>query len=259
MRVCQLASGSKGNSIYIEINETRILIDAGLSALQIGNRLSDIGVDIAQLDAVFVTHEHSDHCRGIGPLSRRYDVPIYIHEETHAMLPKIGAIKQVFFAVGQTITIKDVAVNSFPITHDAVAPVGFTIDTDHGKIGVATDLGVTTRLVQECLRRCRVLILEANHDDEMLRDGPYPWELKQRIRSKHGHLSNNEGAALLKHLLWDGLEVVFLAHLSETNNTPTLVQQSVAAILDQQRLCKPQMIIGAPHQVSSCFDSSIKG
>jgi len=257
VRVCQLASGSKGNSIYIESEKTRILIDAGLSALQLSKRLADISVDIADLDAVFITHEHSDHCRGIGPLSRRYGVPIYIHRETYAMLPKVGEINHCFFDVGQSITCRDIEVNSFAITHDAVAPVGFTVDTIAGKIGVATDLGIATRLVQQRLRQCRALIIETNHDEDMLRDGPYPWDVKQRIKSKHGHLSNTDGAELIQRLLWDGLEAVFLAHLSETNNTPSLAQQCVLSVLQLQNVCQPQMITGAPQQVSRCFDSML--
>lgn len=255
MRICQLASGSKGNSIYIESEKTRILIDAGLSALQLSKRLADIGVDIADLDAVFITHEHSDHCRGIGPLSRRYGVPIYIHRDTYAMLPNIGEISHCFFDVGQSISCKDLEVSSFAITHDAVSPVGFTVDTLAGKIGVATDLGIVTRLVQQQLRQCRALIIETNHDEDMLRDGPYPWDLKQRIRSKHGHLSNTEGAQLLQDLLWSGLEAIFLAHLSETNNTPSLAQQCIQRVLQHQNICLPQMITGSPQQVSCCFDS----
>lgn len=257
MRICQLASGSKGNSIYIESEKTRILIDAGLSALQIGKRLAIIGVEAQSLDAVFVTHEHSDHSRGIGPLSRRYGLPIYLHQATHAALPKLGVIQEHFFDVGQTITFQDIEVNSFPITHDAVAPVGFTVATSQGKVGIVTDLGIATRLVQDRLHHCQVLVLETNHDEDMLREGPYPWELKQRIRSNHGHLSNGDGAALLEQVMWDGLQAVFLAHLSETNNTPQLAQHSVSAVLSQQNICQPQMITGAPQQTSSCFDSDL--
>lgn len=256
MRICQLASGSKGNSIYIESEKTRILIDAGLSALQISNRLATIGVEADSLDAVFVTHEHGDHSRGLGPLSRRYRLPIYLHSATHAALPKLGSVIERFFEVGETISFQDLEIHPFPITHDAAAPVGFVVETVSGNVGVATDMGVATRLVQNRLQQCRALVLETNHDEELLRDGPYPWALKQRIRSNHGHLSNADGAALLEQLVWDGLEAVFLAHLSETNNTPQLAQQTVAAVLDQQNLCQPITITGAPQQASLCFDTS---
>ena len=255
MRICQLASGSKGNSIYIESEKTRILVDAGLSALQISKRLAEIGVEADTLDAVFVTHEHSDHSRGLGPLSRRYDLPVYLHCDTHESLPKIGSVHERFFDIGQSFTFQDIEVVPFPITHDAVAPVGFTFESVEGKVGVATDLGIATRLVQSRLHQCRVLIVETNHDAEMLRDGPYPWELKQRIRSQHGHLSNDEGAALLDEVKWSGLQAVFLAHLSETNNTPLLAQQSIETILAGQNVCQPQLVIGKPKHVSRCFDS----
>ncbi len=257
VRICQLASGSKGNSLYIESEKTRILIDAGLSALQISRRLEQIGVDADSLDAVFVTHEHSDHCRGLGPLSRRHKLPIFFHPDTHAAIVKLGKVEERFFDIGETVVFQDVLIQPFPITHDAAAPVGFVVDTCDGKIGVATDMGIATRLVQQSLQQCRVLVLETNHDEEMLRDGPYPWPLKQRIRSHHGHLSNADGAQLLQQVLWDGLDAVFLAHLSETNNTPQLAQQSVSRVLSAQNHCQPQMITGAPHVVSCCFDSTM--
>lgn len=256
MRICQLASGSKGNCIYIESEKTRILIDAGLSALQIGRRLQQIGVDAADLDAVFVTHEHSDHCVGLGPLSRRYGVPVYIEPNTRHTLTRMGTVAEHFFTVGETIVCRDIQVQSFPITHDAVAPVGFIVETCVGKVGVATDLGIATRLVQHRLSGCRVLVLETNHDEELLRDGPYPWELKQRIRSQHGHLSNAACAELLEYLVWDGLEAVFLAHLSETNNTPQLARQAITTIIEAQNRCRPVVIVGAPHEVSDCFTYS---
>ena len=123
---------------------------------------------------------------------------------------------------------RDLKMSAFPITHDAAAPVGYVIETDEGKIGIATDLGIATRLVTQRLQDCRVLILESNHDEEMLRDGPYPWPLKQRIRSQHGHLSNTAAARLLADLLGSGLEAVFLAHLSETNNLPSLPKRAPA-------------------------------
>jgi phosphoribosyl 1,2-cyclic phosphodiesterase len=257
VRICQLASGSKGNSLYIESEKTRILIDAGLSALQISRRLEQIGVEADSLDAVFVTHEHSDHCRGLGPLSRRHKLPIFFHPATHAAIDKLGSVEERFFDIGETVEFQDLQVLPFPITHDAAAPVGFVVETREGKIGVATDMGIATRLVQQNLRQCRVLVVETNHDEEMLRDGPYPWPLKQRIRSNHGHLSNVDGARLLQQVLWDGLDAVFLAHLSETNNTPQLAQHCVQRVLEAQNMCQPQMITGAPHVVSRCFDSGL--
>jgi phosphoribosyl 1,2-cyclic phosphodiesterase len=125
-----------------------------------------------------------------------------------------------------------------------LAPVGFTFSGELGKVGVATDLGVVTRLVTECLQGCRALVVETNHDEEMLRDGPYPWQLKQRVRSHHGHLSNNAGGQLLQDVVWPGLEAVFLGHLSDTNNRPELALQAATGVLAKQNVCAPEVLIG---------------
>lgn len=254
MRVCQLASGSKGNSLYIESEEGRLLIDAGLSAKELAKRLEGIGASPSELNALLVTHEHGDHCRGLGPMARRYDLPVYIHHETVKALPRLGKVADLYsFEQGASFSIGDIKVETFPLTHDAHPTVGFTIESREGKVGVVTDLGIATRLVQERLRDCRVLVLESNHDEELLRDGPYPWHLKQRISSNHGHLSNRASAELLEGLLWEGLEAVFLVHLSEENNCPNLVEESARRVLQGQSLCSPQLIIGTQHQVSECF------
>jgi phosphoribosyl 1,2-cyclic phosphodiesterase len=169
-------------------------------------------------------------------------------------MPALGRIDDLReFESGDFVHFRDLQVHAFPLTHDAAAPVGFTIETAEGKIGIATDLGVATRLVADRLKGCRVLILESNHDEEMLRDGPYPWPLKQRIRSHHGHLSNREAAALLKDLLWEGLEAVFLAHLSETNNDPGLAEECAREVIDGQNACRPQLIVGSQNIPSICF------
>ncbi len=254
MRVCLLASGSKGNAVYVESRKCRILIDAGLSAREIGNRLAGIGTGGDDLDAVFMTHEHSDHCRGMGPLARRHRLPVYVHHQTIRALGNCGVIDDVReFEEGDSLALGDIQVTSFPVTHDAAAPVGYVIETPEGKIGVATDLGIVTRLVAERLKGCRVLILESNHDETMLRDGPYPWHLKQRIRSNHGHLSNLASAQLLQGLLWEGLEAVFLAHLSEANNTPGLAEACAREVLGAQTLCQPALAVGTQERASVCF------
>ena len=254
MRVCLLASGSKGNAIYVESRRSRILIDAGLSAREIRKRLAVIGVHAEDLDAIFVTHEHSDHIRGLGPLARMCQLPVYLHHQTRAALSDIGRLPIVEeFDAGENLAWRDLAIHSFPVTHDSVAPVGFVIETDEGKVGVATDLGIATRLVSDRLKNCRVLILESNHDEDMLRDGPYPWPLKQRVRSNHGHLSNNAAAHLLESVLWEGLDAVFLAHLSETNNHPQLAERCAREILESQERCRPHLVVGAQHETSFCY------
>ena len=248
MRICLLASGSKGNSLLVESGQTRILIDAGLSARELRKRLALVGVDAESLNALLITHEHTDHVRGLGPLVRQLDLPVYLQTDLARKLPDVGKPECVHeFADGESFTINDLTVRPFAITHDSLAPVGFSLSGEQGKVGIATDLGVATRLVADCLKDCRSLVIETNHDEELLRDGPYPWKLKQRVRSNHGHLSNGAGSSLLQGLLWDGLESVFLGHLSETNNRPELALDAVNEVLDQQNVCAPQLLVGRQH------------
>lgn len=240
-----LASGSKGNSLLISGAGCHLLVDAGLSARELCRRLALAGVAPDELAAILVTHEHIDHVRGIGLLSRRSRVPVYVHHAIAAPLADThgpGTWRE--FETGVAFAVGGLAVQAFPVTHDAEATVGFTITGSDGKVGVATDLGIATRLVAEELRGCRQLVLESNHDEAMLRDGPYPWPLKQRIRSNHGHLSNSASAELLERLCWDGLETVFLAHLSETNNHPDLAETSAREVLDRQTCCRPVLLVG---------------
>ncbi|SHJ55936.1 Phosphoribosyl 1,2-cyclic phosphodiesterase [Malonomonas rubra DSM 5091] len=253
MRVCLLASGSRGNSALIEADNCRILVDAGLSGREIEKRLASLELAGEDLDAILVTHEHHDHVGGVGPLARRFDLPVYIDQQTHAALPKLGKIARLeLFDAGDTFSFRDLEISSFSTTHDAINPVGYVIESDEGKVGYATDLGMSTRLVSDQLKACRVLILEANHDEQMLLDGPYPWPLKQRIRSRHGHLSNNESRRLLEDVNWSGLEALFLAHLSEENNCPDLVAETFRQFMLQSGHT-PEIIVGRQHQASSCF------
>ena len=255
MRVCLLASGSRGNSTLIEVDGCRLLIDAGLSGIETSRRLSTIGLTCDDLHAILVTHEHHDHVGGIGPLARRHNLPVYIDQQTHAVLPKLGKIADLqLFSAGESFSLQNLLISSFSTTHDAVNPVGFTIQSDEGKIGFATDLGIPTRLVANQLQDCRVLVLEANHDEQMLQDGSYPWELKQRIRSRHGHLSNNQSCLLLEEICWSGMEALFLAHLSEENNCPDLAGQVFRETLTG---CghDPEIIIGRQSCASFCFET----
>lgn len=251
MRVCLLASGSKGNSLFIDTGSVRLLVDAGLAAVELSRRLTAVGVDPGGLDAVLVTHEHTDHIRGAGTLARKWKLPVLISYPTHrAIADTFKKTEVIEFESGHSFSFKDVMIDPFPITHDACDPVGFVIESASGRIGVATDLGIATRLVQEKLRNCRALVLESNHDEEMLMNGPYPWHLKQRIRSRHGHLSNTESANLLDELSHPGLEGIFLAHLSEVNNDPEVAQRVALSLLTGWSDCSPRVIVGAQHQPS---------
>ena len=254
MRVCLLASGSKGNAVLVETGRSRVLIDAGLSATEVIFRLAKIGLAGADLDGILISHEHSDHVRGAGALARKLKIPLLLsyptHREIHAALKKVEVIE---FESGYPFTFRDLLIDPFPITHDACDPVGFVIESSDGKVGFATDLGIATRLVKEKLRGSRVLVLESNHDEEMLLEGPYPWHLKQRIKSRHGHLSNVEAAEMLNEILHPGLEGVLLAHLSEVNNDPKVALNVAANLIAAQNICSPRLILGHQHQVSEVF------
>lgn len=256
MRICLLASGSRGNSLFLEFGSTRLLIDAGLSLREMKVRLAAIEVEPESVHGVLLTHEHIDHGRSVAAWAHTYRVPVIGHHQCLGLLPgrRPLALAQEFDA-GSSFTFRDLQIEPFTLTHDAAACVGFIVEGPAGKIGFATDLGVATRLVAQRLEGCRALILECNHDEELLRDGPYPWHLKQRIRSNHGHLSNSASAQLLDGILWDGLQAVFLAHLSEANNTPEHALAAVHQVLDGQNRCKPEVILGTQHQVSRTFSS----
>lgn len=257
MRICQLASGSRGNALFIESGATRLLIDAGLSLRELKSRLAELAVAPESINALLLSHEHIDHSRSVVAWARRYQVPLHAHAASLSLLAKTGKVGLCSeFEAGSVFTLRDLSVETIPLTHDSASCVGFVVTGPEGRIGVATDLGIATRLVAQRLSACRVLVLEFNHDEELLRDGPYPWPLKQRIRSNHGHLSNPAAAQLLDGLLWSGLDAVFLAHLSETNNTPEHALSAARQVLDRQNGCAPQVIVGTQHQISRVFASA---
>lgn len=220
--LCMLASGSKGNAIYVSDGRTAILVDAGLSGIEIERRMKSRNLSPEALCAIVVSHEHEDHIRGVGILSRRYGLPVYISEKTHAAAsPRLKNLKKtIAFHCGSSFHIDTLNIHPFSISHDAVDPAGFTISLNQKKIGIATDLGIATAMVRHHLQSCDLLILEANHDPDMLISGPYPWHLKQRVNGRTGHLSNRDSRVLLEEIQHHRLQHVILAHLSETNNTP---------------------------------------
>ncbi|HSO19167.1 MAG TPA: MBL fold metallo-hydrolase, partial [Desulfosarcina sp.] len=219
--VCMLASGSKGNCIYIGAGDKALLVDAGLSGREIERRLGQRHLSPDGLQALVVTHEHTDHIRGVGVLARRYRLPVYISAETEsAALSQLGRLPCIrYFRAGASFSVPPFTLHPFPVSHDAADPVGFTISRNGCRIGIATDLGVATGLVKDYLKDCHLLVIEANHDPDMLINGPYPWPLKQRIKSRNGHLSNDAAEDLLRAVMHTRLKHVVLGHLSETNNT----------------------------------------
>jgi phosphoribosyl 1,2-cyclic phosphodiesterase len=242
LRFCVLASGSKGNAVYVSDGETSVLIDAGLTGVEIERRLQARNLCPASIDAIVVTHEHGDHIRAVGVLARRYQVPVYLTEGTHqGASVGLGRIENmVHFQAGRTFAINTLSLHPFSLPHDAADPSGFTITSKGAKLGIATDLGVAPAMIQSHLADCSALVLEANHDPQMLAEGPYPWPLKQRIAGRTGHLSNQDARDLLGRVRHAGLRHIVLAHLSEINNSPERALDVVAQGLGP---CRAQLTV----------------
>jgi len=205
------------------------------------------GLQPGRLTAVLVSHEHRDHVAGVGPLARRYRLPVYLNKATlSATQGQLGRIETRHFKTGEGFELDGLAVHPFSISHDAADPVGFTFIFKGIKLGLATDLGVATNLVKTHLTSCRALILESNHDPRMLLDGPYPWNLKQRVQGRRGHLSNEDAAKVLDEVRHAALARVVLAHLSETNNLPDKALAESAPILSDPA--------GRTHLSAACQD-----
>lgn len=255
MKICSLASGSKGNCLYLETGDTRVLIDVGLSLRETLLRMEAVGIDASGVHAVLVTHEHIDHIRSAGSFARKFNVPVFASHLVRAKADKYFKKTVVNeFEAGSALDFRDVRIDPVPITHDSCDPVGFVVESREGRAASVTDLGIVTRLITEKLRGCRFLNLESNHDVEMLMNGPYPWELKQRIKSRHGHISNEESLELLHELAHDGLEALVMAHLSEVNNHPDHVVKTTESFLRDQNVCAPRIVIGDQYRASAVME-----
>jgi phosphoribosyl 1,2-cyclic phosphodiesterase len=224
LRFRVLGSGSDGNATLVEGGGARVLLDAGLGPRQLAERLTDAGVDPASLDAVLLSHEHGDHARGAPAFSRRWGVPLAGTTRTFealgcelAKLPPVLAIEP-----GETREFRRLSVRAVPVPHDAARPLAFVVTAAEGSLGHATDLGHLSRGFVNALRECDAVLVESNYDPAMLRDGPYPWSLKERILGPFGHLSNGDAARLLEKGLGEACRQVVLAHLSRKNNHPEL-------------------------------------
>ncbi len=235
LKVSVLASSSSGNVTYIETPEHRVLVDAGMSGKKIKESLESIGKDINTIDSLFVTHEHSDHIKGVGILARRYDLNVYANEKTWAaMMPKIGKVPEEqinIFQHNQVMSLDDLDVESFAVSHDAADPQFYKFHHNGKDFVILTDTGYVSDRVEQTIKNADGYLFECNHDIEMLRNGFYPWPLKQRILSEKGHLSNEDGANALMGVMGDRTKQIYLGHLSPENNTKTVAHTAVCDIL----------------------------
>lgn len=228
MKICVLGSGSRGNCTLVESGRTTVLIDAGFSGVEIRRRLQLVGRRLETITAVLVTHEHHDHISGAGILSRQAGIPLYANSGTYrAADDRLGKLSSLCeFGTGERFALDDLQVHPFAVSHDTVDPVGFVISDGTHCFGYCTDTGKITTLIEHHLQGCDALVLESNHDPKMLREGPYPLYLQQRVRSNKGHLANEDAGLFLRKLVSQRLKHVVLAHLSETNNLPELALQA---------------------------------
>ena len=255
-----LGSGSAGNSALVATDHCKILVDGGLSARQVVLRLEQCGVAPEQLDGVLLTHEHGDHVCGLEVLCYKFDLPIYCNRLTAEALRSSGFSERCrnwrLFTTGAEFSFYDITVQTFPVPHDAVDPIGFAFHAGSGSLGFITDLGYVTKLIVERLREVRTLVIETNHDEKLLQNDTHrPWPVKQRIQSRHGHLSNTAAAGVIEELLPGKIERVVLGHLSRDCNTPALALSTVRAALekcgraDVEPYCATQFEISPPFRI----------
>ena len=252
-----LGSGSAGNSALVATDHCRILVDGGLSARQLVVRLALCGVTPGQLDGVLLTHEHGDHVYGLEVLCRKFQIPIYCNSLTAEAI-RCGSLaghrNWRLFRTGSEFSICDITVQTFPVPHDAVDPVGFAFHAGSGALGYITDLGCATKMLVERLRQVHTLVIETNHDEKLLQNDPHrPWPVKQRIQSRHGHLSNTAAAAVLEQLLPGKIERVVLGHLSRDCNTPALAGGAMRELLARCERTEIEVHCAGQSEISGPF------
>lgn len=252
-----LASGSTGNAFYIQSNEHRFLVDAGLSGKQMDQHFESIGVDPSTLSGILVTHEHSDHIKGVGIFARKYRLPIYANEKTwQAMEGKLGklTIDQKFhFSTGATQTFGDMDIESFRVSHDAAEPMFFTFRSNGAKVALVTDLGYVSERIKKTVEGADAYIFEANHDVEMLRMSHYPWSVKQRILGDLGHVSNIDSGLALADVIGNKTERIYLAHLSQDNNMKDIARMTVNQVLQERGIDIP-LLDTDPSRATSLYE-----
>lgn len=252
-----LASGSSGNCTLVEGARGRLLIDCGLSARETARRLRSVGCEPRTVSAVVISHEHGDHVAGAARFSRRFGVPIHTTPATARaaglQAPDVAGLD--LREASAAWHVGDLMVETFSVPHDAADNVGVLVSSDGDRLGYATDLGYPTSLVRERLKECRILVTESNHDPDLLRDGPYPWSVKQRIASRHGHLSNEAMAALVAEVAGARTRHLFLAHLSGTNNTPDRARRAGRAALERAGRPTVALHLAHPDRVSEVVET----
>ena len=235
-----VASGSNGNCHFVSYKNTKILVDAGLSGKKIEENLRKIDINLQNITGILISHEHSDHIKGAGILSRRYNIPIYANKKTwdeiSVKLGKLEEVNIIKFENDVMFTINDLHITPFSIHHDAIDPVGFTINNGKNKISIATDLGHICDKIRNNIYESKLVVLESNHDVEMLKMGPYPYHLKKRVLSQNGHLSNEDAGKFSVELVQKGVKKILLAHLSKENNFPELAFETVKSILKEKNM-----------------------
>lgn len=261
MKVCVLASGSSGNCIFAGSATTRILIDAGLSGRETDRRLALIGESSASIQGICLTHEHTDHTTGLAALHLRAGIPLYANAGTIDAVRQddtLRALKWQVFTTGAAFPIGDLTITPFSVSHDAYEPVGFIVAAERVRVGIVTDIGVRTQLVQERLRHCQALIIEANHDERLLADARRPWHLKQRIAGRQGHLSNRHAAELIAEIAGAELDRVFLSHLSLDCNRPELALKPAREALHRRGFAHVRVCLTYTDQISEIWTSPIR-
>jgi len=239
MRVSILGSGSSGNSTYIETEGIGLLIDAGFSGKKIEDKLNKIGVNIKEIKGLLITHEHTDHISGAGILSRKYKIPIYITKESYyEAKEKIGNINnENLIFIESDFCIGNIKISPFDVMHDAVRTIGFILsNTLEKKLAIATDIGYTTNIVKEKFKDSDVVIIESNYDYNKLINGPYPWNLKNRVKGQNGHLCNTKASEFIKNVYTKRLKKVYLTHISKDNNTYELAYNTVKDYLNKTNI-----------------------
>ena len=231
MRIASLGSGSRGNATLIQHEQTTLLVDCGFSLREIEKRLAVMGLEAGDIDAILVTHEHSDHIRGIGSFIRKYATPLYMTHGTYRVSDVFELHPCQEISASETVTIKDVEVLPFAVPHDAAEPCQFVFTDGDVRVGLLTDTGMITPHIVENLSGCNALLLECNHDLGMLQQGDYPPSLKQRVGSNYGHLNNAQAASLVEQIDTQQLCYVAAMHISEKNNRPALAQRALSKAL----------------------------